>query len=69
VRTVSVVVGHGYGDTGVIDAVFAELSATVEGADYGAAVSRRVTVLPEQVELLRARVVEATAGRATVAVG
>ena len=69
VRTVSVAVGHGYGDTGVIDAVFAELSATVEGADYGAAVSRRVTVLPEQVELLRARVVEATAGRATVAVG
>lgn len=66
VRTVSVSVHHGYGDTGVVDAVFAELNASVEGADYGAAVSRHVSLLPEQVELLRVRVVEATAGRATV---
>jgi len=66
VRTVMLTVDHGYGDTGLLDGVFAEVGASVAGADYGAAVRRTLIVLPEQVATLRRRVVEATAGRAAV---
>ena len=66
VRTVSVRVRHGYGDTGLLDGLFAELGAEVTAADYGAEVARTVTVLPEVVEVLVQRVVEVTSGRAGV---
>ncbi len=57
---------YSYADTGSVERVLSELSAEEVTTEYGAEVVRMVLLEPASVDALRARISEATAGRARV---
>jgi len=63
---VTVSLRYGYADTGAVEGVLAELGTEDLSTDYGADVTRQVRVDPDVVPTLRTRLVEATAGRASL---
>ncbi len=63
---VSVGLTYCYADTGAVESVLHELGIEESHAEYGASVQRRVALPPEQVDRLRHRLIEATAGRAAI---
>lgn len=63
-RRVTATLHFGYGDTGAVERVMAELNAEEVATDYAAMVVRRVRIAPERRAELGRLLGEATAGRA-----
>ena len=57
---------YSYADTGAVESVLNELGIEDAHTEYGAMVQRRVELPPEQVDGLRHRLTEATAGRTVI---